>query len=57
MNDDYRLLLVLRKMAWQRARGELKSMLETYTADEELTYETAKQAIKEFIKQLEDVTW
>lgn len=52
---------ILRGMAWQRAKGELNSMLETYvpfwkTAMEKEPngYELAREKIQAFIRDFED---
>lgn len=43
---------VMRLMAWERAKGELKSMLSTHVCEEEQYYRL-KKAIEEFIKDIE----
>lgn len=40
-------------MAWDRAKGELKSMLRTYVGEEK-QYEEMRDAINKFIKDVED---
>lgn len=43
---------IIRLMAWERAKGELKSMLQTYIEEEQ--YKRMKQAITQFIKDVEE---
>jgi hypothetical protein len=43
---------ILRYMAWERAKGELKSMLQTYIGDEG-GYNTLKDAISSFVEDVE----
>jgi hypothetical protein len=50
---DDTLLLTLRMMAWQRAKGELNSILETYHGFLE-NFELAEAKIETFIKDFED---
>ncbi|MDB4461362.1 hypothetical protein N9043_00265 [bacterium] len=47
-----RLLQTLRHMAWERAKGELLSMLDTYY-DDKLTYDEVQDLINTFIEQFE----
>lgn len=53
---DDRVLRALRGQAWERAKGELGSMLTTFWDghgnDEQ--FQKANKAIKEFIKHVED---
>jgi hypothetical protein len=45
----------MRAMAWQRAKGELGSMLETYWAhDRDSNFEKLSKEIREFISTVED---
>lgn len=44
--------IVLRQMAWERAKGELKSMLVTHVNEME-KYNALKIAIDKFIKDIE----
>jgi hypothetical protein len=46
------ILRVLRTQAWQRAKGEMMSILETYYGELE-TFESAEYAIKDFIEKME----
>lgn len=43
---------IIRLMAWERAKGELKSMLQTFVNEQE-RYMRLKKAIDEFIKDVE----
>jgi hypothetical protein len=45
--------LILRMMAWERAKGELRSMLVTYVNDMD-NYKRLEIAIEGFIKDVED---
>lgn len=51
-------LRALRKMAWERAKGELQGIPHTYrpSGDEELyrKYETFKKMLEEFIQNVEE---
>lgn len=47
------ILLVLRGQAWERAKGELYAMLQTFYG-EPLLYDTVNATIKEFISFIED---
>ena len=44
---------IIRLMAWERAKGELKSMLKTHVGEQE-QYDRLKKAINDFIKDVED---
>ena len=44
---------ILRSMAWERAKGELRSMLQTYINDED-RFEALTDAIEDFVKEVED---
>jgi hypothetical protein len=44
---------ILRYMAWERAKGELRSMLQTYVNDQE-KFDILKKTIERFIKDVED---
>jgi hypothetical protein len=46
-------LMVLRLMAWERAKGELKSMLQTHV-DEMDKHKELKKTIEEFISKIEN---
>jgi hypothetical protein len=46
-------LEILRYMAWERAKGELNSMLQTYTNDRE-KFDILKKTVESFIKDVED---
>jgi hypothetical protein len=49
---DSREVKALRNMAWERAKGELRGMLCTYT--DSISYKSMKQAFNEFIEKVED---
>ena len=60
---DSRILQVLRQQAWERAKGELKSMLTTFYSegahlsredDEKTQISLLNNAIAKFIKDVED---
>lgn len=58
--SDSRELKALRAMAWERAKGELTSMLHTYYSiyDETDDYHGQfKQAFDSFVRQVEDNGW
>ena len=52
MIDESRLLAVLRTQAWERAKGELRSMDHTYY-DKFETFERFKELVDEFIEKVE----
>jgi hypothetical protein len=59
MSDNEKVLPSLRKMAWQRAKGELLSILETYWNHsykemESAQFEEMDKRINGFIKDVED---
>jgi len=46
---------LLRCMAWERAKGELRSMLQTFVhEDEPGQYENMKMAIDAFVQKVEE---
>jgi hypothetical protein len=49
-------LRTMRMMAWERAKGELRSMLVTYWNNYE-QYILMDSAIEKFIKEVEDNGW
>ena len=51
--ESYKVLRVLRAMAWERAKAELESILETYW-DDESEYESAESLISKFVQEGED---
>jgi hypothetical protein len=51
---DNRILISLRNMAWERAKGELKSILETYWGNEDDQFDKINDKINNFIKDVED---
>ncbi|MBD3260432.1 MAG: hypothetical protein GF334_01920 [Candidatus Altiarchaeales archaeon] len=48
-----RQIRTLRAMAWERAKGELQAMLQTFW-DEYEKFEVLDDLIKQFIKEIED---
>jgi hypothetical protein len=44
---------ILRLMAWERAKGELRSMLQTHVNEME-KHQKLKKTINDFIKDVED---
>ena len=50
---DDRILQALRLTAWERAKGELHSLLHTYW-DEDEEYEKAEVLISRFVSRMED---
>ena len=61
--SESREMRALRTMAWERAKGELRSMLHTYYEHDERGqfinsyYKQYSQALKAFIKKVEDNGW
>ena len=53
MDSQDRQRQILRLMAWQRAKGELNSMLMTHVREQE-QYDRLKKVIMEFIVDVED---
>lgn len=51
--DDKLMRGILRTMAWERAKGELRSMVETYN-DERQQFESLNNAVEQFIEYIED---
>lgn len=52
---DDKILRTLKNMAWERAKGELRSMLHTcYGWGEMDTYENLQLEIDKFVKKVED---
>ena len=47
---------MLRAMAWERAKGELRSMLATYE-NEQATFAAMDDALDEFIVMVEENGW
>ena len=50
--EERRILNTMRYMAWERAKGELNSMLETYWGNDD-KYSAMKKAIDEFVDDVE----
>ena len=64
MNDDKRVLDAMRTMAWERAKGELLSMLQTFWPEYNHhgdkipnNYDVLRDTIKDFIDTVEDNEW
>jgi len=51
---DEKILRTLRLMAWERAKGEIQSILQTYWDHEDKRWEEFDNKVKEFIKYIED---
>lgn len=51
MSTD-RVIRNLRHMAWERAKGELRSMLQTYWDDDD-RYHDFKTSVEQFIEKVE----
>jgi len=51
---DDKILKTMRYMAWNRAKGELKSMLDTYWTGSSEKFNIMEKAIDEFIEDVED---
>lgn len=54
MSEQDKISSVLRAMAWDRAKGELNSMLSTFNTDDFESYEEFNKYIKEFINWVEE---
>ncbi len=54
MSEDEKICSVLRAMAWERAKGDLKSMLATYSQSDFDSYEIFEKNIKDFISWVEE---
>lgn len=56
--DDLHVLETLRQMAWERAKGELQSILYTYWYGEKIPddFEKVEKGIKDFIAFMENET-
>lgn len=52
MNRESNEIQVMRNMAWERAKGELRSMLTTYY-DSEGRYDEMRNAVNEFVERVE----
>lgn len=51
--SEERIIRNMRNMAWERAKGEMRSMLHTYWDDGE-RYEQIEKEMAEFINSVED---
>ena len=55
MTDSYKILRVLRAMAWERVKGELQSILQTFWGEEERErYQNLYIRIEQFIDTIDD---
>lgn len=52
--SNNRVIRNMRHMAWERAKGELKSMSHTYWAGEGCTFEEFDALLNKFIQEVED---
>ena len=52
--DDGRIIRNLRHMAWERAKGELRSMTHTFWQEEDSNYNDLTAEISRFILHIED---
>ena len=53
--DDHRVLQVLRCQAWDRAKGELQSMLVTfYGSGQDNKFKKLSDAIYRFVEEIEE---
>lgn len=50
---ENQLRQIMRLMAWERAKGELKSMLQTHVLEQD-QYQSLRNVINEFIKDVEN---
>jgi len=54
MQETETILTIMRKMAWERAKGELNSMLLTYLSTcNETVYDELEKTIQQFIVDVE----
>lgn len=51
--DEQTVIRTLRAMAWQRAKGELASIMQTYWAEYE-KFKSFDALVDKFIKEVED---
>lgn len=55
MSTERKLLALQRSMAWERAKGELNSMLHTYYSIADGTkFEDFNKLLKEFVESVEE---
>ena len=52
-HEETRTIAVIRNMAWDRAKGELNSMLQTIYGDQD-KFEELESAISEFVNLVEE---
>lgn len=54
MPADEHVLASMRTMAWERAKGELRSMLQTFWDGENGNFKPLSDKVEAFIKDVED---
>lgn len=54
MSKESREIKTMRYMAWERAKGELRSMLQTYWEEDTFGYCELEEVFSDFIKKVED---
>ena len=52
--DDSKEIRTMRSMAWERAKGELNSILQTFWSDNSNNYEQFRDELKKFVCYIED---
>lgn len=58
--DDRKIIWTLRTQAWERAKGELRSMMHTFWGDgyaNQGQYDCLDEAVEKFVKDVEDHGW
>lgn len=50
--DETRILKTMRAMAWERAKGELRSILNTYLGEQE-TFEQMNSMVENFCSEVD----
>lgn len=56
--EDERVIRAMRTMAWERAKGEMQSMLHTYYESSTGDYfQQFNHAFREFVRKVEDHGW
>jgi hypothetical protein len=56
MKEESYEIRTMRNMAWERAKGELRSILHTYWRNEE-SFEKYKEHMERFVSQIENNGW
>lgn len=54
MKDARPIVLMLRAQAWQRVKGELRALCETFVSDEEKEAERVEKLMTKFFKDIQD---